>query len=138
MAKDTPVERVQIQAIGTATRIVTDRQQDAGRQRQRHVGRISAGIGAQPVGGGVPERVQPATAHEQIEAHREQAEDQRLDQDRQRVLRHHERQHGGGGGDDETKPPVHLVLLAEQAAGSNDQDEQHEEVHQRQREVPEK
>ena len=56
------------------------RQQDGRRQRQRHVCQNErVGISAETIGGGVPERVEPAIPHEQIEAHREQAEDQRLD-----------------------------------------------------------
>ena len=98
MAKETPVERVQTQAIGTAITIVTaHREQDADRQRQLQMGEDQrGGVGAEPIRGGVAERIEPAIAHQEIEAHGEQAEDQRFDQDRQRILRHHERQQRAG------------------------------------------
>ena len=65
------------------------------REQQRDVGvqqQIAGGVGAQAVGRGVAEREQPRVAHHQVEAHGEQAEDQRLGQQR-----HGERRQAGGG-----------------------------------------
>ena len=94
------------------------------------------GIGAETIGGGMAERIEPAIAHHQVEAHGEKPEDQRLDQDGQRILRQHERQqHADEASHRETDFPAHLILLAQQAAGPDDQNDQHQEVHEREREV---
>ena len=78
----------------------TDGERDADEQRQLPVNQDQAGrIGAQAVGRGMPEREQAAIAHHEIEAHGEEAEDQRRDDHRQRVLRDHEGQRDPQQGD---------------------------------------
>ena len=51
----------------------------------------AAGIGAEPVGGGMAERDQPRVAEHEVEAHGEQAEDHRLGQQRHGERRQAER-----------------------------------------------
>ncbi len=138
MENDTPDASVHTQATPIATMPLNsggeqhgEHQRDAGVQQQ-----IAACVGAEAVGRGMAERQQPRVADHQVEAHGEQAEDQRLGQQRHRVGR----QAGGRERKEQAtaaspRQNVHYGFLAEQTARAHNEHREHDQIHQGQRKV---
>ena len=127
MANETPVERVQIQAIGTAITPVMS-MAAGNREQHRYVvveQQQGAGVCAEAIGCGVTERFELREADHQVEAHGKEAEDQRFGHDVDHVDGQHMRReracYGHAGQERRSRADIIPPCRAGRRAGRSEQ-----------------